>query len=83
MIGLVLQKHRKRQGLQQKWVAEQAGVSAMTLSRLERDASRGAYRRTSTLNPYWETIGRIAEALNVSLDTIWREEQALLAKDAR
>ena len=76
MIGTLLKKHRRTLGLQQQWVAEQAGVTPMTLSRLERGITRGWNEKP--LNPYWDTVGRIAAVLNISLDALWQEEQRLV-----
>ncbi|MGI9306221.1 MAG: helix-turn-helix domain-containing protein [Gammaproteobacteria bacterium] len=71
MVGAILKHHRLRQGLKQYWVAEQAAISVHTLVRLEQERTRGCHGKP--LNPYWETVCRVATVLRLSLDDLWAE----------
>lgn len=61
-VGAILREERQAQKRSLRWVGEQSGVHQFTVARIERDKG----------HPTWETIGRIAQALNVSLDLLWR-----------
>ena len=56
-LGLAIRQLREKSGMTQEAVAHEAGITASTLSVIERGES----------NPTWATVRRIATALNVSI----------------
>lgn len=56
-LGLAIRELRERSGRTQETVAYEAGITASTLSVIERGRS----------NPTWATVTRIAEAVGVSV----------------
>src|SRR5215469_13956044 len=57
-IGTLLKRYRRAAGLTQEALAEQAGISADTISELERGVN---------LRPRQDTLDRLAEALHLAL----------------
>lgn len=56
-LGLAIRELREQSGRTQETVAYEAGITASTLSVIERGRS----------NPTWATVTRIAEAVGVSV----------------
>src|SRR5438270_9105437 len=56
-FGQLLRRFRKSAGLTQEVLAEQAGISARTISDLE----RGLYQ-----HPHWDTVQLLADALGLT-----------------
>ena len=59
-LGSRLTKFRKAKGLSQETLAEDAGISLRTLQRIEKEGT----------NPHGETLKRLAEVLDVSMDEL-------------
>lgn len=72
MIGRRVRQARERAGFTQAALAEAAGVTDETISRLE----RGAYE------PALSTIVAVVEALGLDLDTVVRPRQARVDRAA-
>jgi transcriptional regulator with XRE-family HTH domain len=66
-LGLLLRRHRNASGLTQEELAERAGISARTVSDVERGLRTLIYR---------DTAARIADALDLGLDERIRFEAA-------
>ena len=81
MIGAILREYRKAKGLKLYEVAARADVTPMTLSRLERNVTRG--KPGSRLVPYWDTVCQIADALELSLDDLRALEKKMLTPPAK
>ena len=62
-LGQQIRMQRRLARITQPELARVAGVNKMTIYRLERDERE----------PYWETVGRVAEALGLSLDDLWTQ----------
>lgn len=62
-IGTNISRYRKQQDLTQKELAERAGIDLFTLSKIETG---------TTPNPTIETMKRIADALNMSVDHLMK-----------
>lgn len=56
-LGLAIRQLREKSGMTQEAVAHQAGITASTLSVIERGES----------NPTWATVARIAASVGVSV----------------
>src|SRR5690349_19851989 len=56
-FGTVLRRSRRAAGLTQEALAERAGISARTVSNLERGVNRA---------PHWETVALLAAVLELS-----------------
>lgn len=65
--GKALEERRRAAGLNQEQLAVMAGTTASTISRLER-----GHRA-----PQLETIGKLASALNVPIESLFTTEEAL------
>ena len=63
-IGTNISRYRKQQDMTQKELAEKAGIDLFTLSKIETGA---------TPNPTIETMKRIADALDVSVDHLMKQ----------
>ena len=59
---MTLQEARRKKGLNQVQLAEMAGVDQTTISDIECGRNK---------NPSWETVARIAEALEVEPDELF------------
>jgi transcriptional regulator with XRE-family HTH domain len=59
-LGSRLTKFRKAKGLSQEILAEDAGISLRTLQRIEKEGT----------NPHGDTLKRIAEVLDISMDEL-------------
>ncbi|MCD4768785.1 MAG: helix-turn-helix domain-containing protein, partial [Bacteroidales bacterium] len=59
-LGSRLTEFRKAKGLSQETLAEDAGISLRTLQRIEKEGT----------NPHGDTLKRIAEVLDVSMDEL-------------
>jgi len=63
-IGRNISRYRKQQNMTQKELAEKAGIDMFTLSKIETG---------TTPNPTIETMKRVADALNLSVDHLMKE----------
>ncbi len=59
-LGSRLTEFRKAKGLSQETLAEEAGISLRTLQRIEKEGT----------NPHGDTLKRIAEVLDISIDEL-------------
>ena len=59
-LGSLITKFRKVKGLSQETLAEDAGISLRTLQRIEKEGS----------NPHGDTLKKLAEVLDVSIDEL-------------
>ena len=59
-LGSRLSEFRKAKGLSQETLAEDAGISLRTLQRIEKEGT----------NPHGDTLKRIAEVLDISIDEL-------------
>ncbi|HUS87389.1 MAG TPA: helix-turn-helix domain-containing protein [Bacteroidales bacterium] len=59
-LGSRLTEFRKAKGLSQETLAEDAGISLLTLQRIEKEGT----------NPHGDTLKRLAESLDVSMDEL-------------
>lgn len=61
-LGIAIRQLRKKRGMTQEALAHEAGITAGTLSLIERGQS----------NPAWGTVARIAAALGSSMGDVGR-----------
>lgn len=59
-LGSLITKFRKAKGLSQETLAEDAGISLRTLQRIEKEGT----------NPHGDTLKKLAEVLDVSIDEL-------------
>ncbi len=69
-LGELIRSKRYAEDLTLEQAAQQSGVSAATLSRLERQGKTGSNGAVRSLSPDTRTLAAIARWLGVSLDTL-------------
>ncbi|MFD2627594.1 helix-turn-helix domain-containing protein [Oceanobacillus kapialis] len=72
-LGLKLENLREKAGYTQKQMSYKLGYSENTFGKYERE----------NMNPSLETLVKIADIFQVSLDSLLRDEEPTLVKDCR
>lgn len=71
-VGVEIKRNRKNKGLSQKALGDLAGIADSTIRRYE----------LGTLNPKYETLQKIAEALEISIDAFMNCDSKIKDIDA-